>query len=216
MIITKRGHACVVVDTGQGRVVLDPGLFSEPLAGAGVDAVLITHEHADHFDPAHVRAAAQENPALTVWTNRSVAAQLSDLGDRVHAVGAGDTFTVAGTDVQVHGELHAQIHPDIPRIANVGFLVGGELFHPGDALTVPQQPVQALMLPLYAPWSRVAEVIDYVREVGPDQAVAVHDAGLSDIGYGVLDRLLGPDGPGTGTRYVHLAVGEQLDLPAPR
>lgn len=52
----------------------------------------------------------------------------------MHVVGAGDALTVAGFDVQVHGEWHAVIHPDVPRMPNVGFLVDGLVFHPGDAL----------------------------------------------------------------------------------
>src|SRR3712207_7144703 len=47
-----------------------------------------------------------------------------------------------------HGELHAVVHPEIPRVANVGFLVGGVLFHPGDAFTVPSEPVATLLLPV--------------------------------------------------------------------
>ena len=94
--------------------------------------MLVTHEHADHFEPARLRAALDADPALEVWTNGSVGrGPLEDLGDRVHVVGAGDAVTVAGFDVHVHGELHAQIHPEIPRIANIGFLVAGQVFHPG-------------------------------------------------------------------------------------
>jgi hypothetical protein len=115
-------------------------------------------------------------------------------------------------DVHVHGELHAQIHPEIPRIPNVGFLVAGQVFHPGDALTVPDEPVSVLLLPVHAPWSKVAEVIDYVRAVDADQAYAVHDGLLSDTGLGVVGRLLGDGGPGTTTPYQRLAPGESVGL----
>ena len=47
----------------------------------------------------------------------------------------------AGFDVHVYGRKHAEIHRDIPIIENTGFLVDGEVFHPGDALTVPEDPV---------------------------------------------------------------------------
>src|SRR3712207_9224528 len=83
-----------------------------------------------------------------------------------------------------HGELHAVVHPEIPRVANVGFLVGGVVFHPGDAFTVPSEPVATLLLPVHAPWSKIAEVIDYVRAVDADQAYAVHDGLLNDPGLG--------------------------------
>ena len=211
MRITKRGHACVEVETGHGRLLVDPGTYTEPLDMTGITAVLVTHEHPDHLDQDRVRAALAADPDLVVWTNPSVAALMADLGDRVHPVGHGDRFDVAGVEVQVHGELHALIHPDIPRVANIGFRIDGSLFHPGDALTLPGEPLDVLLLPVYAPWSKVGEVIDYVREVDAARTVAVHNAGLSDVGHRLLDSLMGPNGPGTGTAYQHLQVGEHLD-----
>ena len=212
MELIKHGHACVVLAEGDRRIVIDPGVFTDPAAFEGADAVLVTHEHADHFEPVRLRAALDAAPALEVWTNRSVAAALEGLGDRVHVVGAGDAVEVAGFDVHVHGELHAQIHPEIPRIPNVGFLVGGQVFHPGDALTVPDEPVSTLLLPLHAPWSKVGELIDYVRAVDADQAYAVHDGLLNDAGLGVVGGLLGERGPGTPTPFSRLAPGDAVEL----
>jgi len=212
MELIKHGHACVVLSDGDRRLVVDPGAFTEPGALDGATAVLITHEHPDHFVPDRLRAALEADPALEVWTNKSVAAQLEGLGTRVHVVGNGDAVTVAGFDVQVHGELHAEVHPEIPRIANVGFLVDGLVFHPGDALTVPDEPVPTLLLPAHAPWSKTAELIDYVRAVHADQAFAVHDGALNDIGLGMVAGLLGERGPGTPTPYSRLAPGESVEL----
>ena len=212
MELIKQGHACVVLCEGDRRLVVDPGAFTEPSALDGASAVLVTHEHADHFVPDQLRAALEADPALEVWTNKSVAAQLEGLGSRVHVVGHGDAVTVAGFDVHVHGELHAQIHPDLPRIPNVGFLVDGLVFHPGDALTVPDEPVATLLLPVHAPWSKGSEVIDYVREVHADQAYAVHDALLSETGLGLMAGLLGERGPGTPTPYSRLAPGDSVEL----
>ena len=212
MELTKFGHACVVLSDGDQRIVLDPGVFSDTSALDGASAVLITHEHPDHFEPQRLRAALDADPALEVWTNKSVAAQLEGLGTRVHVVGEGDAVTVAGQSVTVHGELHAEVHPEIPRILNVGFLVGGQVFHPGDALTVPDEPVATLLLPVHAPWSKTAELIDYVRAVHADQAFAVHDGALNDIGLGMVGGLLGERGPGTPTPYSRLAPGDSVEL----
>src|SRR4051812_17272928 len=212
MELTKHGHACVVLCEGDRRLVIDPGAFTDDAALDGATAVLVTHEHFDHVVPEKLRAALEADPALEVWTNGSVAGQLEGAGSRVHVVGHGDTFTAAGFDVSVHGELHAVIHPDIPRIPNVGFLVAGQVFHPGDALTVPGEPVPTLLLPMHAPWSKASEVIDYVRAVDADQAFAVHDALLSEIGLTVVTGLLGERGPGTPTPFSRLAPGDSVEL----
>ncbi len=210
MKLTKKGHACVRLEKDGQVLVVDPGAFSEPDAAVGADAVLITHEHADHFAEDRLRAALEASPAARIWTLASVAAHLTAaFPGRVTTVGHGDAFTAAGFDVEVHGELHAVIHPDLPRITNVGFLVDGSVFHPGDAFTVPGRPVDTLLLPLHAPWSKFSEVADYVREVAPRQAFAVHDGLLNEAGIGVYGRNLGPAGPGVGAaRYRRLAPGE--------
>jgi len=210
--LTKHGHACVVLSDGDRRLVVDPGGFTGDEAWAGASALLVTHEHADHFTPAKVRAALDADPALELWTNSSVAGQLEGLGSRVHVVGPGDTFTAAGFDVSVHGEWHAVIHPDIPRVRNVGFLVEGAVFHPGDALTVPEVAVPTLLLPAHAPWSKVGELIDYLRAVQAGRALAVHDGLLNDAGLGLLGGLFGERGPGQPTPYTRLAPGESTDV----
>ena len=212
MQLTKHGHACVVLSDGDRRLVVDPGSFTADDAWTGATALLVTHEHFDHFDAGRTRAALEADPALEVWTNSSVAGQLEGLGSRVHVVGPGDAFTAAGFDVTAHGEWHAVIHPDIPRIRNVGFLVGGSVFHPGDALTDPGVPVPTYLLPAHAPWSKLGELIDHLRSVRADRAYGVHDALLSEVGQAGVAGLLGERGPGTPVPYSRLAVGETVEV----
>ncbi|OAR22908.1 MBL fold metallo-hydrolase [Streptomyces sp. ERV7] len=208
--LTKKTHACVRLEKDGRTLVIDPGAFSEADAALGADAVLVTHEHPDHFAEDRLRAALEANPAAEIWTLRSVAEKVSAaFPGRVHTVGHGDAFSAAGFDVQVHGELHAVIHPDLPRITNVGFLVDGSLFHPGDALTVPDHPVDTLMLPVQAPWSKISEVIEYVREVGPRRAIDIHDALLTDLARPIYDTHLGNLG---GADHTRLSPGDSADL----
>jgi L-ascorbate metabolism protein UlaG (beta-lactamase superfamily) len=209
--LTKNSHACIRLEKNGRSLVIDPGSFTEEDATVGADAILVTHEHLDHFNEDRLRTGLEANPAAEIWTLKSVADQLSAaFPGRVHTVGHGDTFTAAGFDVQVHGELHAVIHPDIPRITNVGFLVDdGRVFHPGDALTVPDHTVETLMLPVMAPWSKISEVIDYVREVKPQRAYDIHDALLTDLARPIYDMQIGALG---GAEHLRLAPGDSTTV----
>ncbi|MFE6667875.1 MBL fold metallo-hydrolase [Streptomyces sp. NPDC057697] len=210
LTLTKKTHSCIRLEKDGRALVIDPGGFSEQDAALGAQALLVTHEHPDHFDEGRLRAAMEADPAAEIWTLRSVADRLSAaFPGRVHTVGHGDTFTAAGLDVQVHGELHAVIHPDIPRITNIGFLVDGSVFHPGDALTVPDRPVDTLMLPVMAPWNKISEVIDYVREVRPRRAIDIHDALLTDLARPIYDGQIGSLG---GAEHGRLAPGDSTGL----
>ncbi|MDT0436169.1 MULTISPECIES: MBL fold metallo-hydrolase [Streptomyces] len=211
MRLTKMSHACVRLEKDGRTLVVDPGGFSEADAALGADAILITHEHPDHFDEGRLRTALDADPAVEIWTLKSVADQLTAaFPGRVHTVGHGDAFAAAGFDVQVHGELHAVIHPDIPRITNVGYLIdGGRVFHPGDALTVPDRPVGTLMLPVMAPWNKLSEVVEYVREVAPERTYDVHDALLTDLARPVYDRQLGALAE---AEHLRLAPGASADV----
>lgn len=208
--LTKKSHACVRLEKDGRLLVIDPGGFSEDDAATGADALLVTHEHPDHFDERHLRAALEADPATELWTLASVAGQLAAaFPGRVHTVGHGDTFTAAGFDIQVHGELHAVIHPDLPRVTNVGYLVDGTVFHPGDAFTVPEHPVDTLMVPVMAPWNKISEVIDYVREVKPRRAHDIHDALLTDLALPIYGGHIGRLG---GTDHVRLTPGESAEV----
>ncbi|WP_369359431.1 MBL fold metallo-hydrolase [Streptomyces sp. cg2] len=211
MELTKKTHSCVRIEKDGRTLVIDPGVFSEADAAVGADAILVTHEHLDHFDEERLRRGMEANPAAEIWTLASVADQISAaFPGRVHTVGEGDTFTAAGFDVEVHGQLHAVIHPDIPRITNVGFLLDGTVFHPGDALTVPEgRTVDTLLLPVHAPWNKVGEIIDYVRAVAPRRALDIHDSLLQDHARPAYDAMIDKLG---GADHGRLAPGAHTEV----
>ena len=214
MRLTKYTHSCVRLDDGGRALVIDPGTFSETqLALDGAHAVLITHEHADHIDAPALLAAAQADAALRVWAPAPVAELLASLGDRVTAVGADESFSAGGFAVRTFGGLHALIHPLIAApVANVSYLVEGAIYHPGDSFMVPQVPVETLLIPIHAPWSKIGEVIDFAAAVRAPRAFQIHDALLSDIGSALVDRLVGTVGATYGTTYSRLATTESVDL----
>jgi L-ascorbate metabolism protein UlaG (beta-lactamase superfamily) len=211
MRLFKHGHACVRVETDGAVVVLDPGMFTAADAVVGATAVLVTHEHADHWTPELLRAT--DAPVFTIEAVADqIREQAPDVAERVNVVRPGDTFD-AGVPVEVVGEKHAVIHPELPHFDNSGYLLtvdGTTLFHPGDALTVPDDHPAVLLLPVSAPWLKVSECIDYARDVGAPRSVAIHDAIYSDAGLGIVSNHLGGFLAPREQEYVRLGVGEEL------
>ena len=164
MRITKFGHSCVRIEHDGHTLVIDPGMFTEPEAVDGVDAVLITHEHPDHYLPDHL--ARTDAPIFTIdAVARRIAEDAPDIAERVTVVAPGESFD-AGVPVRAVGELHAVIHPELPRFDNSGYVVtlgDQRIFHPGDALTPPDEPVDVLCVPVSAPWMKASEAVDFAR-----------------------------------------------------
>ena len=214
MQLTKYTHSCVRIDDGDRALVIDPGMFSETaIALDGAHAVLITHEHADHIDAPALIQAAKANAALRIWAPAAVAQSLTELGDQVSAVGAGESFDAAGFAITTFGGLHALIHPLVGTlVANVCYLVNGRVYHPGDSFTVPPVPIDTLLIPIHAPWSKVSEVIDFAAAVRAPRAFQIHDALLNQNGSGLVDRLVGTVAGTYGTSYERLATTQTVDV----
>ncbi len=211
MKLTKFGHACVRLDKGPHSVVIDPGKMSpEPNILTGVDTILITHEHFDHFDSTRLAVAVAERPSVRIYTCPGVARHLSALSDHVRIVAQGETFAVPGFEVTVIGEKHHRSHPDVPPVDNVGFVIDGVVFHPGDALTITDVPI--LLVPGQAPWMTVPDLITYLRAMRPQRAYAIHDGLLNDWGLQVLDSVLQSEGQRLDAEVRRLAIGESAEL----
>lgn len=212
MHLTKYTHSCVRFDDGDRTLVIDPGVFSEVSAALdGADAVLITHEHPDHLDVDQLKAAAERDPRLAIWAPASVAAQL-ELGEQVSVAEPGQAFDAAGFGVRSFGGQHAVIHPSIPVIANIGYLVEDRVYHPGDSFSVPSAKVEVLLAPLHAPWSKLSEVIDFVVAVRAPKTLNLHDVLLTDTGRGMVEGQVGRNGGEYGSEFTHLAPGDTLHV----
>lgn len=218
MKLTKFTHACVRLEKEGQVLVLDPGTFSEAeQALEGAAAVLITHEHADHIDVDAVANALLASPELRLFAPDGVAAQLRDkapaAADRIRTVSVGEDFEAAGFDIRSFGGQHALIHPQIPVVANIGFLIDSNVYHPGDSFAIPDGiAVQTLLVPIHAPWNKVGEVVDFVIGVRAPRAFPIHDALLNDAGRGLVEGHVTRIGATYGTEYKHLASGESVEV----
>lgn len=200
MELTHFGHSCLHVDIEGTTLLFDPGNFSHGFEGiTGLAAILITHQHPDHADPMRLPALVEANPAAALYADPQTAAML---GGNWRAVHPGDEFTVGGVRVRGAGGRHAVIHPEIPVIDNISYLLDdgehpAKLMHPGDALFVPDEPVEVLATPAAAPWMKISEAVDYLRAVAPRHAVPIHQgiiaAEARGIFYGRLTEMTETD-----------------------
>ncbi len=196
MRITKYTHACIRLELDGRVLVIDPGEWSEPAALDHADAVLVTHEHADHIATARLASAG-----LPVFA--PAGADISGLD--VTWIASGQRFEAAGFTVTAVGDRHARIYGGLPDCPNLGYVVEDRVYHPGDALVVPDQPIDTLFVPAQAPWLKLAEAIDFVRAIGPQHAIPIHDAGLSELGAAGINAW---HGRMSGAGYRYLAPGE--------
>ncbi len=227
MNITKFGHCCLVLEIKEGasgaagagsavgvKVLTDPGTFTtEPVkAVTGVNVILITHEHADHFHIESIEAVLKNNPTATVVSNSAVAKLLAEKNIPCTVVGDGQSATVAGVLIEGFGKDHAIIYGTMGQCENTGYMVAGKFYFPGDSFHNPARPVDVLALPTAGPWMKISEAIDFARAVKPRIAFPVHD-GMIVPGFGgfvatMLNNFLKEDG----SEFVALGAGESKEF----
>ena len=200
MELTHFGHSCLLASFPHTNVLFDPGTFSHGFEGiTGLSAILITHQHPDHADPERLPALVAANPQAALYADPQTAAQLGGAWQAVHV---GDQLAIGELTVRGVGGRHAVIHPELPVIDNISYLIGdgehpAKLMHPGDALFVPDEPVDVLATPAAAPWMKISAAVDYLRAVAPTHAVPIHQGIVAPeargIYYGRLSEMTDTD-----------------------
>ena len=149
--------------------------------------MIITHQHADHCDTDLLCEILAANPRAAVLAEPEAAAQIVGQADgpaagpgqapargkEVVPLPAGSSYQVGQVKVSAIGGLHAVIHPDIPRVGNSGLVIEApdekRLGVTGDSL-VPEpefQDIDVLAFAVVAPWSKMSETIDFLRNTRP-------------------------------------------------
>lgn len=210
MKVTKYEHATLVVSIADDNLIIDPGVFLSLVDFAKVVAVVITHEHQDHWTPDQLTRILEKSPEARILGPAGVAKAAAEFD--VEVVKDGDTVEIGPFVLRFFGEKHAVIHESIPVPDNVGVLVNDELYYPGDSYTVPDAAVGTLAAPIGAPWLKIGDAMDFVLAVKPQRAIFAHDMTLSVAGKGMhSDRLKWATEQGGGA-YHPLDVGESIEV----
>lgn len=210
MKVTKYEHATLLLSIGDDTLVIDPGMFLSTVDFGRVSAIVITHEHGDHWTPDQLGRILEQNPDAVIYGPEGVVTAAN--GFEVTSVKAGDEIEAGPFTLKFYGEKHAEIHESIPMPDNVGVLVNDELYYPGDSYTVPEAEVGTLAAPIGAPWLKIGEAMDFVLAVKPKRALYAHDMTLSAAGKKMASDRLAWATEQNGGEFHPLEVGESLDI----
>lgn len=212
MRLTKFEHAALMLEDSGKRLFIDPGSFTTPITdAANAVAIVITHEHADHWTPEQLKRILDANPDIPIFAPEGVAAAASDF--TVTVVHGGETVTVEPFTLQFFGEKHAVIHSSMPVVDNVGVLVNGTLYYPGDSFTIPEGvDVDVLATPAGAPWLKISETMDFVLAVKPKRSFPTHEMVLARAGKDMANGRIGWATEQGGGEFFPLEPGDSLDI----
>ena len=211
MNIKKLGHCCLLIKTNNITILTDPGTYSTTQDEIkGIDLILITHEHQDHFHLESVKKILANNPNAKIITNTTVAKLLEKENIPCEITNEGGKNDSHGVLVEGYGCTHAFVYHEWGQTENTGYFIDGKLFYPGDAFTNPNRPVEILALPVAGPWMKVSEAIDYTLTLKPKKAFPVHDAN-SKSGFAsmIFAKIFSEKGT---TEFVPMADGDEKEF----
>lgn len=212
MRLTKLEHAALVLDESGKKLFIDPGSFTTAITDAArAVAVVITHEHADHWTTEQLTRILDMSPSVPIYAPAGVAA--AAIGFDVTVVAAGDSVQADPFTLRFFGGKHAVIHPSIPVVDNLGVLVNDTLFYPGDSFTIPEGvDVDVLAVPSSAPWLKASEFMDYVDAVAPKRSFPTHEMVNSVLGKQMANARIKQVTEDAGGEFFPLEPGDSLDL----
>ncbi|PIR87218.1 MAG: hypothetical protein COU11_01540 [Candidatus Harrisonbacteria bacterium CG10_big_fil_rev_8_21_14_0_10_49_15] len=218
MKVQKFHHSCLLIEDGDTSVLIDPGVFSfgpnrisaESLPK--IDAILITHKHADHCHPPTIKQLIERDNA-TVYCNADIASELVTQGINTQTIVVPEDIKLKEIAIASVAGEHEPLPVPIPQ--NNGFYINHRLLHPGDSHSFEQNlknPPEILALPIAAPWGTVTRAIEIALALKPKHVIPIHDAIISNIFLPRLHEMCASVLNKAGIQFHPLQPGEILEL----
>lgn len=191
--LTAVEHASLILTLGGKRLVIDPvGTPDRYLTAGPPDAILVTHEHGDHFDPDTLTALAGDSVPLIV--NQAVHDKLPDaLKSRATVMANGDTGDIAGIPVEAVPaynitEDRLQYHPKGRDNGYVLTAPEGRIYIAGDTEATPefraQTDIAFAFVPMNLPYTMTAEqAAEGVAAMAPKAVIPYHHRGTDPADF---------------------------------
>ncbi len=184
MKFTKLEHSGCIVENNNQKIVCDPVEFEEKIPELmNVVAIIITHKHGDHFQPKVLEKIIAKNPNLQIFAPQDL--EVSKIAEReIEKVKADTERNMENFNLKFFGKDHAPIVPGKVPCANIGVVINNQIINPGDSFDAPAniKSPKLLLVPSAAPWCKVPEGMEYIKNVRPKIAVPAHNAVLSKLG----------------------------------
>lgn len=214
MQITKLEHSGIVLDKDGKKIVFDPVEFTEKLPNlTNVIAIIITHQHGDHFQPEVLARIIEQNPEAQIFAPKDLAAD-EIAGHSIEKVENGTIQEISNFELRFFGQNHTLIVPGVVPCLNLGVVIDEVIVNPGDSFDLPTSPERpkVLFVPSAAPWCKVSEGAEYIKQAKPEIAIPVHNAVLSELGNGFNNNWLAKAADEVGAKFVPLKPGEGINL----
>lgn len=191
MKITKYEHSGLALEKDGQILLCDPVEFTEKLPDfTNVVAIILTHNHSDHLQPAILERILSTNPGVIIFTTSDTATRLADLNAKVQVVTAGEKLTARNFSLEFFGQNHASIIEGKIPCENIGVMIDDKIVNPGDSFDLPanHSDIKVLFAPIVAPWCKLSESLNYIKTSHSEIVIPVHDGLLSDFGHNVFNN----------------------------
>lgn len=217
MKITKYPQSCLLVESGGIRLLFDPGSLKREdhfvQVFSGVDAIFITHKHADHCDDELLQKVNLSIPLYITKETRKAHPSLS----RAEQIREGDEIIIGSVSVKA---VHA-IHGYHPRMRgnevyeNIGYIVDDRkkrLYITGDTICFPtdiKTDIIALPVTGHGVTMSAFEASLFAKETGAKTVILTHmDNPAFEVDRDYIDRHF----KNAGVEYTLLDSGETLTV----